>query len=231
MAGQYVLAGSNWTSETRVGWNRSALDRLNDFWMTIDPTVTGEVELTDPRGASGCSPWPEGFATPTSEVLAMRGRSWSFEQKFSRIVSSHTLKTGFRWGREGGSKTNPQNPNFSFQNINDLLANVPNSTNLQSGQPAHDAHLDSFGGFLQDDWRVNTRLVLNLGMRLDFYPDFKLKATSDRPAEIVNLESPTDLRLMDFGAPRAPDDIYNPDWFNVGPRAGFAWTLDDAVRP
>ena len=88
--------------------------------------------------------------------------------------------------------------------------------------------MDNFGGFLQDDWRVNKRLVLNLGVRFDFYPAFKVKATSARPAEIVNLESPTDLRLMDFGAPRAADDIYNPDWFNIGPRAGFAWTLDDA---
>jgi hypothetical protein len=33
---------------------------------------------------------------------------------------------------------------------------------------------------------------------------------------------------MDFGPPRPPDDIYNPDMFNVGPRAGFAWTLDEA---
>ena len=70
--------------------------------------------------------------------------------------------------------------------------------------------------------------MLNLGVRFDFYPAFQVKATSDRPAEIVNLESPTDLRLMDFGAPRPPDDIYNPDWFNIGPRAGFAWTLDEA---
>ena len=50
---------------------------------------------------------------------------------------------------------------------------------------------------------MNKRLLLNLGVRLDFYPAFKVKATSSRPAEIVNLESPTDLRLMDFGAPRA----------------------------
>jgi hypothetical protein len=228
VAAQYVLAGSNWTSETRTGWNRSALDRLNDFWLTTDPRVNGDFDLTDPARRVGMFTLTGGFATPTAEVLAMRGRSWSFEQKFSRIVSSHTLKTGFRWGREGGSKTNPQNPNFTFQTINDLLANVPNSMNLQSGQPPHDAHLDNFGGFLQDDWRVNKRLVLNLGMRLDFYPAFKVQATSARPAEIVNLESPTDLRLMNFGAPRAPDDIYNPDWFNPGPRAGFAWTLDDS---
>ena len=51
VAAQYVWAGRNWASETRVGWNRSSLDRLNDFWMQIDPTVTGDVELTDPGAA------------------------------------------------------------------------------------------------------------------------------------------------------------------------------------
>jgi hypothetical protein len=228
VAGQYVMAGSNWTSETRVGWNRSALDRLNDFWNVIDPKATGDYELTDPAKRVPMFTLANGFATPTSEVLAMRGRSWSAEQKFSRILSTHNLKAGFRWGRDGGSKSNPQNPNFSFQTISDLLNNVPNALNLQNGQPPHDAHMDNFGAFLQDDWRVNRRLVLNLGLRLDFYPTFQVRATSSRPAEIVNLESPTDLRLMNFGAPRPADAIYNPDWFNVGPRAGFAWTLDDA---
>ena len=123
VAAQYVLAGANWTSETRIGWNRSSLDRLNDFWLAIDPRVTGEVELTDPARRVPDVHVAGGFATPTAEVLAMRGRSCSAEQKFGRIVGSHTLKTGFRWAREGGSKTNPQNPNFTFQTIADLLAN------------------------------------------------------------------------------------------------------------
>src|SRR5690606_17101003 len=37
------------------------------------------------------------------------------------------------------------------------------------------------------------------------------------------------LRKMDFGAPRPQDRIYNPDWLNIGPRVGFAWTLDDGA--
>jgi outer membrane receptor protein involved in Fe transport len=227
VAAQYALARGAWTSETRIGWNRSALDRLNDFWMVIDPRVTTSVELTDPARRVGMITLSSGFSTPTAEVLAMRGRSYSVEQKLGRIVGSHTFKTGFRWAREAGSKTNPQNPNFSFQTVADLLANVPNSMNLQLGQPSHDAHLDNFGGFLQDDWRVNSRLMLNLGVRFDFYPTFQVEPTTARPAEVVNLESPTDIRLMDFGAPRPADRIYNPDWVNIGPRAGFAWTLDD----
>ena len=72
--------------------------------------------------------------------------------------------------------------------------------------------------------------MFNLGVRLDFYPAFHVKATSDRAAEIVNLESPTDLNKMDFGAPRPPDDIYNPDMFNIGPRAGFVWTIDEGGK-
>jgi hypothetical protein len=227
VAAQYALARRNWTSETRIGWNRSSLDRLNDFWMVLDPRVTGDEDLTDPARRVGQMTLSSGFSTPTAEVLAMRGRSYSVEQKFGRIAGPHALKAGFRWGREAGSKTNPQNPAFTFQTVADLLSNTPNSMNLQTGQPSHDAHMDNFGGFLQDDWRVNNRLMLNLGVRFDFYPTFQVKATSDRLAEIVNLESPTDIRLMDFGAPRPADEIYNPDWVNIGPRAGFVWTLDE----
>ena len=227
VAAQYALARNNWTSETRIGWNRSSLDRVNDFWNVIDPRVSGGVELTDPARRVGQMSLSSGFSTPTAEVLAMRGRSYSVEQKLGRIAGAHAFKTGFRWAREAGSKTNPQNPAFSYLTVADLLSNTPNSMNLQTGQPSHDAHMDNFGGFLQDDWRVTNRLMLNLGVRFDFYPTFQVKATTDRPAEIVNLESPSDIRLMDFGAPRPADRIYNPDWFNIGPRAGFAWTLDE----
>src|SRR5690606_24237986 len=137
----------------------------NDFWTVLDPRATGEAGLTDPARRIPQMSLAGGFASPSSEILSMRGRSWSVEQKVSRLVSSHNLKMGFRWGRDGGSKTNPQNPTFTFQTIDDLLANVPNAMNLQSGQPPHDAHMDNMGVFLQDDWRVNNQLVLNLGVR------------------------------------------------------------------
>jgi hypothetical protein len=227
IAAQYVLARGNWTSETRYGWNRSELNRINDFWNALDPAFSGDADLTDPGRRIPQITLTGLFATPTAEILAMRGRSFSFEQKFGRVIAEHNFRTGFRWSRDAGSKTNPQNPNYTFQTVADLLANQPNQMNLQSGQPPHDAHIDSFGGFFQDDWRLNRRLVLNLGVRLDFYPTVQFKATSDRPAEIVNLEAPTDLRLMDFGAPRPQNSIYNPDWLNIGPRAGFVWTLDE----
>jgi hypothetical protein len=224
IATQYVLARGSWASETRFGWNRNSLDRLNDSWMISPGGASDDLVEVGKRlpqmTVTGL------FATPIAEILAMRGRSYTFEQKFSRIMASHNTKIGFRFGRQAGSKTNPNTPNFTFQNLTDLFANVPNQMNIQNGQPAHDAHLNDFGFFIQDDWKVSSRLVINMGLRADFYPSFQVKPTTDRPAEIVNLESPTDLAKMDFGAPRPADKIYNPDWNNFGPRFGITWDVD-----
>ena len=114
IATQYVRAGGTWVSETRFGWNRNSLDRLNDFWMQINPAVTGDVELTDPGPRIAEFTIAGAFATPLAEVLAMRGRSYSAEQKFSRFIGSHNFKAGFRWSREGGSKTNPAEPELQL---------------------------------------------------------------------------------------------------------------------
>jgi hypothetical protein len=227
IAAQYVLAGAGWVSESRFGYNRSFLDRFQDFWFVLDPANPTEVEKTEVGRRVPLFNVTNLFGTPSAEVLELKGRSLSAEQKLSRIMGPHNLKVGFRWMRNGGGKTNPQNVSHSYQSLADLLANIPNSVRLDNGKPPHDAYLDEFGGFIQDDWRVNRRLVLNLGVRYDYYPTIRINAKTDRPAEIVNLEPPTDLRRMDFGAYRDAKKPYNPDAVNFGPRIGFSWTLDD----
>jgi outer membrane receptor protein involved in Fe transport len=227
IATQYVLSRGSWVSESRFGWNRSFLDRFQDFWFVSDPTKPPETEKTKVGRRIPLFTIAGLFGTVSSEILELKGRSFSAEQKLSRIVGVHNVKVGVRWARQGGSKTNPQNPNITFQNLNDFLANIPNSVALQNGKPPHDGHLDEFGGFIQDDWRVNKRLVLNLGLRYDNYSTISIRPTTNTPAEIVNLEPPTDLRKMDFGAFRDPKKPYDADRYNFGPRVGFAWSLSE----
>jgi outer membrane receptor protein involved in Fe transport len=231
VATQYVRASASWISETRFGWNRNQLNRVQDFWFAIDPTYSGEEEGITTVGhriplfsVSGL------FTTPSAEILQLRGRSYNFEQKVSRVMGQHNVKLGFRFARQAGSKTNPQNPIFNFNSLADLLANIPNQGDWEFGIPPHDAHLDEYGGFVQDDWRVNKNLVLNLGLRYDYYPTFQVHGTTGRTAQIVNLEAPTDLDKLDFGAPRPADKPYNPDGNNFGPRVGFAWSLGNNAR-
>jgi hypothetical protein len=224
VAAQYVKTRSNWVFETRYGFNRTNLDRIQSFWNVQSPgaSSSGLTEVGDRVSLISISNL---FTSPSSEVLDLRGRSFSFDQKVTRIIGSHLIKMGFNWGRQAGSKTDPQNTNYVFQTVAAALANTPTSVTLYSGQPPHDGHLDTYGLFIQDDWRVTKKFVLNLGLRADFYPNVQIHATSNAAAQIYNLNSPTSLQKLDFGSPRDPNNIYNPDWNNLGPRVGFAWNL------
>jgi hypothetical protein len=225
IAAQYVMTRGAWVSESRIGWNKAYLARLDRFLSVIGPNQPAEVMPYGRRapsfGVSGL------FSTPHSEILDMAGTIYSFEQKFSRGFQRHLVKAGFRFMRETGSHINPEDPDFSFQNYADLLANVVNSQNTTYGAPPHGSRMDQYGLFIQDDWRLGTNVVLNLGLRWDYYGVAQVYSTTPVEVELVNLENPTDLRRMDFGPKRDPLKPYDPDGNNIAPRVGFAWTLGE----
>ena len=78
------------------------------------------------------------------------------------------------------------------------------------------------GYFAQDDWRVNNRLTLNLGLRYDYYT---------WPYEIHNQQSnwdPTNGTLFQPGSAEAaglPRSLINNDKKDWAPRIGFAYDL------
>jgi outer membrane receptor protein involved in Fe transport len=228
IATQYVLAKGAWVSESRVGWNRSFLDRVHDFWFVLDPNNAAETPKATVGRRMPLMNISNLFSTVSAEILELKGKSWTADQKISHIAGGHNIKAGFRWARQGGSKTNPQNPSLTFSNLADALSNTLNSVLLQTGKPPHDGHLDEFSVFIQDDWRLNRRLVVNLGLRYDSYSTIRIRPTTSTPAEIVNLEPPSDLRKLDFGEFRDPDKPYDPDRVNFGPRAGFAYTINES---
>ncbi|MEO7649443.1 MAG: TonB-dependent receptor, partial [Bryobacteraceae bacterium] len=99
-----------------------------------------------------------------------------------------------------------------------------------------------FAAFVQDDWRVNSRLTVNIGLRYDYMTSFKEK--QDRIAswdpvtgEVIYPET-ANLRVFDattrgyipYNAPfairRSPNrGLIDPDNINFGPRIGFAYQL------
>ena len=226
IAAQFVMTKGAWVSESRVGWNKTYLARLDAFLANIGPNTPPEVL---PYGRRlGRLDITGLFATADAEIWDMAGTTYSFEQKFSRGFQRHLVKAGFRFMRETGGRLNPEIPKFIYQNYTELLANSPTSQNTSYGAPPHASKMDNYSAFIQDDWRLGSRFVLNLGLRYDYYSTIEVTPTTDVAVEIVNYENATDLRKLDFGPLRDPLKPFDPDSFNLGPRAGFAWTVNDA---
>jgi outer membrane receptor protein involved in Fe transport len=226
IASQFVMAKGPWVSESRFGWNRTYLPRLDEFFNVRDPNPNKPEEYLAFGRAVPFINITNVFSGPSAEVLELTNRTLSFDQKFSRAINRHLVKTGFRWIRDTGNKLTTQNPQYQYQTLADALANIPQSINVTFGTPRYQSHLSEFGLFFQDDWRLGANLVLNLGVRYDHYSPIQVHPTTEVPAEAVNLAPPTDLRKLDFGPPLDPMHPYESS-YGVGPRAGFAWTLHD----
>jgi hypothetical protein len=223
----FAIGGARWTSETRFGYNFSDMERLDQYFNLKDPSGKKEIAPWDrslPRiSISG----PSGFGIGSAEIWDMDGTTYSLDQKISRHAGKHSLKFGGRYMFYGGFRSNPENPAFSFQNKADFLANIPSQVTPTFGSPYYTSRMYEFGLFAQDDWRVNPKLVLNLGLRYDFYSNATAKPATDIAVGFFNLAPPTDWNKLDFGPARDPNDPYKNDgWVNLGPRFGFAYNPD-----
>ena len=75
--------------------------------------------------------------------------------------------------------------------------------------------------FVQDDWRVSSKLTLNLGLRYDvFTPYF------EKDDKMSNYDPTTDSLVLP-GQDGAPRSTVDTDYNNFGPRVGFAYQVAD----
>src|SRR2546426_1552560 len=76
----------------------------------------------------------------------------------------------------------------------------------------------STAGFVQDDWRIAPRFMLNLGLRYSYVSPLK---------EAKNLFGTFDpaLGLVQQGQPSVGGTVVKPDYKDFSPRVGFAWDV------
>lgn len=80
------------------------------------------------------------------------------------------------------------------------------------------------GYFAQDEWRVNPRLTLQLGIRYD-YITWPYEAQNRQASFDVNPASSTYGQVLLAGQNGVPSTIINNDYANFAPRVGFAYNL------
>jgi hypothetical protein len=98
----------------------------------------------------------------------------------------------------------------------DLKQLFPVGTTRVRNFRIHDYH-----AFLQDDWRVQRNLTLNLGLRYEFngvpFERDGLEGTVDKAAQVSRSSQISDLTVA------TASRWYNNDWNNFAPRFGLVW--------
>ncbi len=221
----FVTAGAAWTSETRFGYNFNDVERVDGSWLFKLPdhpetTVGGRrmpcISVAGIFGSGGCS-----------ELINTFGPVWSIEEKYSRHVGEHSFKFGGIYSTRAPGRFDIQNTEFSYATKADFFANIPRTVTATFGNNAYTSDSFVFGLFAQDDWRIRPHLVINLGVRYDYFSKFV--ARPKNPKEPAGLFNPNGLldNQFHFGPMRDPEDPFEDDrGANIGPRVGFSYNPD-----
>ncbi|HXF14814.1 MAG TPA: TonB-dependent receptor [Terriglobales bacterium] len=165
-----------------------------------------------------------------------RGPMYNWRSVISMIRGAHSIKFGFDGGHgiEHGNFT-PVNvrPNFTFNNLLDLVQDKPVSESVGAYNPLtglagsviFGGQSTPFGFFGQDDWKVKSNLSLTLSLRWDDYTNHSPWGNSgfQFSSLLLGPGSTFAQRVASAGVHPVPS-VFAHSMTNLwSPRVGFAW--------
>jgi hypothetical protein len=146
-------------------------------------------------------------------VSVLKGKhSFKFGGEFTHIEADGAIYVGGRgqFNFFGGVAASGSSP------LEDFFAGTPTNGQLLNGDPTRTLTWMNTAGYIQDDWRVTPKVIINLGLRYEY-------VTPERDARnnLGNFD-PNIGMVQQTGS----TSIYNGDHRAFEPRIGFAWDLN-----
>jgi hypothetical protein len=141
------------------------------------------------------------------------GNVFQFLDTLSSIRGNHSFKAGVDIRLNHRNATSVPQETLTFFSLSDFKTNVPFIV-ATGGHPELEFANENFAFFMQDDWKVNPRLSLNLGLRYDVST-----VSREKEDRLQNF----DLTTLTY-TPKG-QKIHNMDTNNFGPRVGFAFDV------
>ena len=173
--------------DTRIDarWQHSADKWFNELLFTWQKVTNGPTALTHGNGA--IYEWAPDNARTILQVggadaratqdKAQKGPGIKDDLTFSNLnwMGDHTVKLGVKYQQVKllAQDSDPNgNPVFHFDVTPDGASPIPYKVDFPSPvpglAPVARSSNKQFGAYIQDDWAVNDRLTLNLGVRWDY---------------------------------------------------------------
>ena len=172
------------------------------------------IHIANLTGQLGGAGWPK-VVGPDGVLQLM--------DHVSYLMGKHAFKFGGEvlYNRSATDVTSNGRGNITFGSVEDFFAGVPNSSldkvgggsaTILTGNLVRHFTYTGYAAFVQDDWRVKPRLIVNLGVRYEI---------TTVPKETNGLQGNFDPTqgLVQTNAP------YSGDHNNISPRFGFAWDM------
>jgi Carboxypeptidase regulatory-like domain/TonB dependent receptor len=232
---QLVSLSDVWTlsatqvNELRYGWNRFAENFLSEDGA-FHPSSIG-LNVGSGLADEGLPIIAvSGFAQLGANSSDPRGRVDSNNQlidNFSWKLNKHDVKFGFEFRRTSIEQFFDKDARgkLSFASLSDFLRGALNDafgkTFDYSGNTRRHTNENNYGLYLQDTFRMTSRLTLNYGLRWDYFGVVSEKNNLFSNATNLNPVTQT-FTFTQVGSPGLRR-LYEPDYKNFAPRFSVAW--------
>jgi hypothetical protein len=232
-----ALIGGVWNStlssrsllEVRFGYNR--ISQTIDVNNKVDPASlglnTGPLDAADfgvPYVTLGNFGYIGGIAG--YPITTAPTETYDLSTALTQTRGQHTVKIGGNWqmGKNHSVRNRARTSivatgGGSFDDVDSLVGLLLgrfDGVSRSFGSTARDMSQQSFGAFINDDWRASSRVTVSLGIRYDV--NLPLRVASNLASNFVPGQG-----LVQLG--QGIDQLYNVNKSNFGPRAGVAWDV------
>jgi hypothetical protein len=221
----------------RFGWSRFFINAKNwDAGLNLPTTlgIPGVLIAGDSRSDglpvfafSGATPIGDNGNNPTQ----IGTNNYQTDDNLNWIHGKHSLDFGvefirlqydmFQTSYEHGSAT--YNGSYSGLAWTDLLFGAPKQGTYAYPHGTVGLRQSDLAFYVQDNFKVNSRLTLNLGVRYENFLGWPWAEVNNKEYNFVPSISTTSL--IQVGTPGVPRSGANGQNFNIAPRIGLAYRL------
>ena len=96
------------------------------------------------------------------------GKTITAEESIAKTLGRHSLKFGGMYRFQSAQRVVGDLPTYSFATLTDIIANQPATGTYTFFPQTFNLRRWFTGFFVQDDFRVSQRLIVNAGLRWDY---------------------------------------------------------------